>query len=179
MMTLDYDTIRDMIETRWKQLCYANLLPEERDYILVWWLQAEASNGGLHQYFDSSTGDSALEAFDALKRIGAPSAAAVLSESIAMLSPGEYPTDQAKRQQALASIPDSYGAFGALTDRLFEESEDVTSLAIDRVGNTYIRQRITDAEPLVPNRMRASAILILLLIGVAVAASVAVMFFSS
>jgi hypothetical protein len=167
-MTLDYDTIRGMIETRWKRHGYENLLPEERDYILVWWLQAEASNGSLHQYFDNSTGDRALDTLDALSRINAPNAAAVFSASIGTISAGDYPRDRLKRQAVLASISNCYDVFGALTDRLFEESEDVTSLAIERVGDAYAREGITEDEATATNSMRLIAAVILLLIGVTV-----------
>ena len=70
-MDLDYESIRDTIETRWRRHGYDALLPEERDYLLVWWLEAEASNGSLHQYFDNSTGDAALDTLNALRRINA------------------------------------------------------------------------------------------------------------
>ena len=165
-MAFDYDTIRDMIETRWKRYGYDALLPEERDYVLVWWLQAEASNGSLHQYFYNSTGDAAFETLDALHRINAPNAASVLSDSIATVSDGDYPTDRLKRQAALNAMPDSYHTFGTLTDRLFEESEDVTSLAIDRVGDAYTRENITAAEPSASKPMRAIAAAVLLVVGV-------------
>ncbi len=43
-MILDAEQIRDRLEDRWSRLGFNELLPEERDFILVWWLEAEVSN---------------------------------------------------------------------------------------------------------------------------------------
>jgi hypothetical protein len=139
---LDADEIRDRLEDRWKRLGFDALLPEERDFILVWWLEAEASNGTLHQYFSNSTGDTAIDALGALDRIGAQCAAKVLCDALKLFGDGPYPTDRTRRNKTLDSL--STDAFSHLTDRLFDESEDVRSLAIDRVGDAYIKNDIRD-----------------------------------
>ena len=177
-MPFDYDAIRDTIETRWRRYGYDALLPEERDYLLVWWLQAEASNGSLHQYFDNSTGDAALDTLNALRRRNAPSAASVLSDSIEIVSDGDYPTDRLKRQAAINALESPYDKFAALTDRLFEQSEDVTSLAIDRVGVAYARESINVAEPSASKPMRAIATALLLALGVLAIIAIVVLLFS-
>ncbi|MFO1066098.1 MAG: DUF4375 domain-containing protein [Pirellulales bacterium] len=139
-MTLNADEIRDRLEDRWKRFGYDALLPEERDFILVWWLEAEASNGTLHQYFSNSTGDSAIDALAALDRMGAQNAANILRGAMQLFGEGPYPTDQTQRNKTLTSL--SIDAFTTLTDRLFAESEDVQTLAIDRVGDAYVDNEI-------------------------------------
>lgn len=147
-MTLDADEIRDRLEDRWKRIGYDALLPEERDFILTWWLEVEASNGSLHQYFANSTGDSATDASDALERIGAPRAASVLRDAMKLFGDGPYPADRADRNKILNAITDvddvSSDRFARLTDRLFEESEDVRTLALNRVGDAYANGQIAD-----------------------------------
>ena len=169
-MILDADEIRDRLEDRWKRLGFDALLPEERDFILVWWLEAEASNGTLHQYFSNSTGDSAIDALGALERIGARCAANVLRDALKIFGDGPYPTDRTRRNKTLDSLPTD--AFSNLTDRLFDESEDVNALAIDRVGDAYIKNEIRDESRSRSKFFRWFATILLFLIAIAVIGAV-------
>ena len=171
-MTLNADEIRDRLEDRWQRIGYDGLLPVERDFILTWWLEAEASNGSLHQYFANSTGDSAIDALAALERIGAPRAAEVLREAMKLFGDGPYPIDRAKRNTVLDAITeqneDDNDTFDRLTDRLFDESEDVRSLALDRVGDAYISGQDSDDTESGSKLQRWFAIILLCLIGFSV-----------
>lgn len=169
-MILDAEQIRDLIEDRWTRLGFNELLPEERDFILVWWLEAEASNGTLHQYFSNSTGDSAVDALGALDRIGAQCAANVLREALKLFGEGLYPTDRTQRNKTLDSLPTD--AFSNLTDRLFDESEDVRSLAIDRVRDAYIKNEIRDESRASSKLVRWFAMILLFLFVIAVIGAV-------
>jgi hypothetical protein len=142
-----FDDVRDLLEARWERLGYDRLLAEERDYLLVWWLQAEASNGTLHQYFSNSTGDQAEEALAALKRMGANNAHRILSKAVAAFGQAGYCSDRAERNRRLELIPDQYEVFQQITNELFDDSEDVASLAIDRVGSAYEERGIAADEP--------------------------------
>lgn len=145
-MTLTSDEIRDRLEERWRRSGYDALLPVERDFILVWWLEAEASNGSLHQYFANSTGDAAIDTLAALDRIGAPRAAIVLRDAMKLFGDGPYPIDRAERNAILNSLherdDDGNETFDRLTDRLLDESEDVGTLALDRVGDAYTNGQV-------------------------------------
>jgi hypothetical protein len=144
---LDMDEIRYRLEERWKKLGYDNLLEEERDYILTWWLEVEASNGTLDQYFSNSTGDSAIDTHAALLRLGASNAAGILQEAMSLFG-SEFPTDRKARNDTLKAMTTTTNEgddiLDKLTDRLFSESEDVRSLALDRVGDAYVRNAISD-----------------------------------
>ena len=164
-MIPDADEIRDRLEDRWKRLGFDALLPEECDFILVWWLEAEASNGTLHQYFSNSTGDSAIDALGALDRIGAHCDANVLRDALKLFGDGPYPTDCNRRNKTLDSLPTD--ALSNLTDRLFDESEDVRSVAIDRVGDACIKNEIRDESGSSSKLFRWFAIILLFLIAIA------------
>lgn len=170
-MPLDADEIRDRLEDRWKRIGYEALLPEERDFILTWWLEAEAGNGSLHQYFANSTGDSAIDALAALDRIGAQRAAEVLRDALKLFGDGPYPTDRIQRNKALDLLPAN--AFIHLTDRLFDESEDVRSLAIDRVGDVYVKEEIQGESTSSSKSVRWFATILLCVVAIAVIGAVA------
>jgi hypothetical protein len=160
------DEVRELLETRWERLGYDQLLPVEKDYILIWWLQAEASNGSLHQYFDNSTGDSAPDALATLQRVGATQGHAVLAKAMSAFGPSGYPTDRTVRMNRLKSIPDQYEVFQRLTDELFAHaahSEDVIYLALDRVGDAYNEQGIDPTDYARASKLRWPAIAILAL----------------
>jgi hypothetical protein len=164
------EEVRDLFEARWQRLGYDQLLPVEKDYLLVWWLNAEASNGSLHQYFYNSTGDAAAETVAALERLGASQAQRVLTKAMAAFEPAGYTCDRMERIKRLDSIPNSYDVFGHLTEELFagsDEDIDIVSNALDRVGDTYNELKL-DAdmyEQTPPLRLAASALLVVLLVG--------------
>lgn len=165
-----FDDVRDLLETRWERLGYDRLLAEERDYLLVWWLQAEASNGTLHQYFSNSTGDQAEETLAALNRMGASNAHRILSKAVSAFGQAGYCADRAERNRRLALIPDQYEVFQQITDELFEESEDVVSLAIDRVGSAYEERGVAAGES--ENTSRIFRIVAVVLVAVLVLAGI-------
>lgn len=136
-VSFSYDDIRDLVEDRWRRFGFDDLLQEERDYIVLWWLDVEASNGGLDQYFSNSSGDGANLAADSLLRLNAPNAFAVLNDAIDLFGPNGCSTDRDTRNRQMEQITNRSDAFSQLTDRLFDESEDILSMAIDRVGEAY------------------------------------------
>ena len=170
------EDVRNLLETRWERLGYDQLLPEERDYLLVWWLQAEASNGTLHQYFSNSSGDHAEEALAALKRLGADRAHRILRKAMAAFGKAGYSGDRAERNRRLDLIPNQYEVFQELTDELFDESEDVVSLAIDRVRSAFEKRGIAEDEsertPRLLRVVAAVLVAVLLLAGIIAAAMV-------
>jgi hypothetical protein len=85
-----------------------SLAQYERDYIAVWELHAEASNGSLDQYFANSSGDHAVEALQALQRIGVIRAADVFRRAIDVFGPAGYsavaePADRSCREHFWAA----------------------------------------------------------------------------
>jgi hypothetical protein len=104
-----------------------SLAQYERDYIAVWELHAETSNGSLDQYFVNSSGDHALEALQALRTIGAARAAEVLQRAIDVFGVGGYTTDTQLRNSRLNAIPDDDRdpAFTLLTDEFYDSVDEI------------------------------------------------------
>jgi len=63
--------------------------PAQRKAALVFWYQAEGNNGGHFQYFTNSAGTHRLEALQALRELGTPKAAEVLSLAILTVAGSE------------------------------------------------------------------------------------------
>jgi hypothetical protein len=83
-----------VIHDRWQQLGFEKLLPEEQDYIMIWWLIAEVNNGSFAQYFGNETGDHAGQALDGLKKCGALERARLLQQAMDLFLPyGGYTPD--------------------------------------------------------------------------------------
>ncbi len=106
----------------------------------------------------------------ALDRIGAQCAANVLREALKLFGEGLYPTDRTQRNKTLDSLPTD--VFSNLTDRLFDESEDVRSLAIDRVRDAYIKNEIRDESRASSKLVRWFAMILLFLFIIAVIGAV-------
>src|SRR5262249_47438070 len=106
-----------IVHDRWGQLGFDNLLPEEQDHIMIWWLVAEVNNGTFAQYFSNETGDHALQALDGLKKCGAAEGARLLREAMDMFDPyGGYTRDRDVRNDRIDLLeaepsPKPQGAF--------------------------------------------------------------------
>jgi hypothetical protein len=136
------------VHDRCEQLGFENLLPEEKDYILVWWLSAEVVGGSFAQYFSNSYGDDALQTFAALKRCGATGDAELLMEALDLFAPvGGYTADRDERNhrlEQLESLPHAQpqGAFCEVSRRLQQSQEATRDLALKRVKDAYRREGI-------------------------------------
>lgn len=120
------ETLRQQVgalfHDRWEQLGVAGLLPPERDYVLLWVLHAEASNGGLDLYLSNSSGDDALDTLAALERYGQHDMAAALRSALDAL-PGGWCADRAERQRRLAAVPDRWDVFDLLSEEFYRAEE--------------------------------------------------------
>lgn len=138
-----FRSTRKLLEDRWRDLGFDRLLPEERNFIVVWWLEAEVLNGGFHQYFHNSSGDAAPEALAALEELGASTAAHVLREALAELQCHPYIRDTEERRKHLMSLSRSIERFDRVTNDLQELPEDFVSLAIARVKTAHEREGLS------------------------------------
>ncbi len=114
--------VSELFHERWEQLGVDGLLPPERDYVLMWSLHTEVSNGGLDQYLFNSSGDLAADTLNALERCGYRDMAAALWLALDVL-PGGWCEDRAERQQRLAAVPDRWDLFGAITEEYYQAEE--------------------------------------------------------
>jgi len=135
------EAIEKTIHRRWKELRYEGLLPDERDYLVLWWLMAEVNNGGFHQYFFNSTADSALQAVAVLRSLDASETLGNLLRAIDVLGGVDtFKTDWTARREQVSEIDPS--AFDALDSEFYDATEDFMNLAIERVAAAYAAQAI-------------------------------------
>jgi hypothetical protein len=102
------------------------LTEPERFYRAIYLLEAEVSNGGLHQYLWNAPDDQPFEALAALRSIGAGEMARILDEAISLFPERRIPTTHAERKRALDAIPESREA--ELTNRFYGYPDDVAQL---------------------------------------------------
>lgn len=134
------------LEARWGRLGLAGLLPEERDWIWLWWLHVEVDNNSFDQFFGNETGDHAPEMLDALQRVGAVRARAILVSAMAVYDPaGGYTTDREERRERAARVRENLDRddLWDASDREFRTcDEPFQSWAIARVRAAYVRAGI-------------------------------------
>jgi hypothetical protein len=129
--------IHEVFEARWRELGFDNLFPEEREYLALWWLAAEVSNGGLDQYFFNSTGDMAPLALVALESLGAVNTARTFREALAVFGEDGYTPERYVRQQRLLRVSPQCDAFDDIEKRLDDGQENVLDLAAARLRQIY------------------------------------------
>jgi hypothetical protein len=142
-----------IVHDRWRQLGYDNLLPEEKDYIMIWWLVAEVFNGTFAQYFSNETGDHALQTLDGLKKCGATEGARLLQEAMDLFQPyGGYTTDRDIRNDRIDTLeaePSAQpeGAFRQVSNDFQDSREPMRGLALKRVMEAYNREGVDISQP--------------------------------
>ena len=96
---------------------HESLTAHERCVLNVADLEAEVSNGGLHQLFFNSAGDRVFAMINALKAIGAPETARIVEEACRLFH-GEPSRDRYVRQEQLEQIDEA--SFRPLDQRFYE-----------------------------------------------------------
>jgi hypothetical protein len=141
-----------VVHDRWRQLGYDNLLPEEKDYIMIWWLVVEVFNGTFAQYFSNETGDHALQALDGLKKCGATEGARLLQEAMDLFQPyGGYTTDRDLRNDRIDKLETEPSAqpkdaFREVSNAFQDSKEPILALALMRVREAYEREGIEPSQ---------------------------------
>jgi hypothetical protein len=118
----DAERLTDLLFERWERLGVDGVLPEERDYLLLWELNAEVSNGTFDQYLTNNSGDHAPEALATLQRIGCTQLAGILQRVLALLPDG-WCLDRRERSRRVSLVADHYHVFRALTDEYYATLE--------------------------------------------------------
>lgn len=136
------DCAEKTVRARWEKLGFGELLPEEQQYIALFWLKGEIMNGGFHQYITNNSGDLALLALQGLKEIGAIESLKILEEALAIFPPGCYSTDREQREKNLTAISGGeieaeIRAFDRVSNALQDYPEDFYGMALDRLAALY------------------------------------------
>jgi len=127
---------RKLLDQRWREVVFSDLLASEQNYIFIWAMRAEVNNGGFATYFDNSSGDHALQTKAALAFIGSKHVYAILSDAIQLLeTAGGYTTNRRARWEITRNLAED--AFTELNSRFYDTSEDVAGLAFRIVELDY------------------------------------------
>jgi len=117
---------------RFWRVDFDDLSRAEQVFRVIWELEAEVNNGGFHQYFSNSSGDSAFAVVDALKGVGAHHAA-----RIARSAP---PRDRTQRQHLLDSLgPEQRALLESLDEEFYRYPDNLTELLYG-----YVKRNSTD-----------------------------------
>ena len=111
---------------RFEQAGAGGLSEPQLNYLTLWWLDADVSNGGFTQYFFNSTGDLAGHAAEAAEAIGAKEAARIFRKAAALFGPGGPPADRDTRMEQLSMIDSA--ALKALDTEYYACSDDLREL---------------------------------------------------
>ena len=104
---------------------FASLSEAERQYFAVGLLEGEVYNGGFHQYFFNSSGDSYPYAIEGLEAIGAPQALLLLRKAKQILFGfADPPRDTKQRRVVLRSVEESCQERLSALDSLFWKDPD-------------------------------------------------------
>jgi hypothetical protein len=104
---------------------FASLSRAERQYFAVGLLEGEVYNGGFHQYFFNSSGDSYLYAIEGLEAIGALQALQLLRKAKQIVFGfAEPPQSTGRRRALLHSVENACEVRLASLDSLFRKDPD-------------------------------------------------------
>ena len=95
---------------------------------LVWQLEDEVNNGGFHQFFNNSSGDSTRETIDALEELGAKVFSDILRRAASMFPGSMPPKDRGERLGVLWSKFPRTDEFRDLDTEFLAYPEDLSSL---------------------------------------------------
>jgi len=127
---------RELLDQRWRDVEFSELLASEQQYIYVWELRAEVYNGGFATYFGNSAGDHALQTQAALTSIGCNDVRSILSDALQLLqTSGGYSVDRAVRWETTSQLAEN--AFANLNERFYNTTEDVVGIAFRIVEAEY------------------------------------------
>ena len=140
-----FPTEDQLVHDRWGRVGFANLLPEEQDYIMIWWLRVEVNNGTFAQYFSNETGNHAQQALDGLKKCGAMEGVRLLQEAMDLFMPyGGYTPDWELRNRWIDKLEAEAGnmsedAFRQVSNAFQDSLEPMLTFALKRVHKAYER----------------------------------------
>jgi hypothetical protein len=121
--------LSNLVFPRWDRDGYAGLTPAEAVAYCVDALEREVNNGGFRQFFDNSSGDTAVETAAALDAIHARQAAALVRRALAQFPQGAPPRDRDERSRLMDELPESAAErWMILDDEFYTYPDDLTTL---------------------------------------------------
>jgi Domain of unknown function (DUF4375) len=125
----------DLVFSREAAVGYDRLTPPERVVFCLDALEREVNNGGFAQFFENSAGDHALETIEALRTLGAPRVAGLVTEAVAVFPDGHPAADREDRQRQVEKLDDAARAkLDQLDGAFYEYPENLHALERAYVG---------------------------------------------
>jgi hypothetical protein len=125
---------------RFSELDFDKLSEPERVFQAIYELEADVNNGGFHQYFFNSSGDTAFAVEEALTAIGAQATAKLVAQAKSIFPGSAPPRDRSRRQALLQAISTTQNALLDRLDREFYKyPDDLTQLVY-----AYVARHATD-----------------------------------
>ena len=125
---------------RFWRVDFDDLSRAEQVFRVIWELEAEVNNGGFHQYFSNSSGDTAFAVVDALKAVGAHHAARIAADANGVFPRSAPPRDRTQRQHLLDSLgPEQRTLLESLDEEFYRYPDNLTELLYG-----YVKRNSTD-----------------------------------
>ena len=106
----------------------------QKVFTAIWALEGEVNNGGFHQYFWNSAGNTANFAPVALRRIGANTCAGIVERALRIVSSEPLPDDSDSRDKLLDGLSrEAIVELEAIDVEFFSYPDDLTALLFDFV----------------------------------------------
>ena len=122
---------------RFWQLAFNDLSPAEQVFRAIWELEADVNNGGFHQYFSNSSGDTAFAVVEALKTIGARNMAAIASKACGVFPRAVPASDRAERTTQVDVLSaEQLKLLEELDGEFFNYPDNLTDLLYDFVQSS-------------------------------------------
>jgi hypothetical protein len=112
------------------------LTDAERYYFAIWWLESEANNGALEQFFRNPPGTLAHDALAGLRAVGAYRMAEIFQSAIELFPNAGVPEDLADRNHILDTFsPEQQHGLDQLSDAFTDYPDDLPALLSAYVDN--------------------------------------------
>jgi hypothetical protein len=106
-MPIDLSDAFEAACRRHRDVAFEDLAEVDRVLVSIWALEGDVNNGGFHQYYFNTSGDTAYYAPIALRTIGARAMADVVDRANSVFGPSGPPISRDERQDALSALPNS------------------------------------------------------------------------
>jgi len=129
---MSLDDVCNRALSRYVDVGFNRLTPDEQLLVVIWGLEADVNNGGFHQYYFNSYGNFARLAPGMLRGIGASHMAQIIDEANAVFGPLGPAQDRDDRQRALEAIDDD--SWDSLDNRFWAYPDNLSELLGRHVG---------------------------------------------
>ena len=120
--------------TQFGGLAFSEQTGPQQVFSAIWEMEADVNNGGFHQYFSNSGGDTAAFAPVALRTIGAAACADIVERAMRLVSNAPISSAREERQRLLDGLPaQKLRALSELDEQFYSYPDNLTVLLFEFV----------------------------------------------